>query len=229
AANPPATTRPPPLELPTRTPETSTFSYLVNTGKAYLNFYKTGIKQIWTNTQLVRGLPSRNIHELKMRAEIQLLLRWQHDIRRVPIFGLLMLVCGEFTPFVVMAVPSIVPFTCRIPKQVFKLQQKKEQRRKRAQLSNLPVNGSTATLVSRSLGLMSPFWDRFGKELPYAMSRKRFQERIDFLAADDELIRASGGVDALEADEVRLACNDRGFNICHVPDHVLQQNLRDWL
>ena len=41
----------------------------------------------------------------------------------------MLLICGEFTPLVVLAVPTIVPYTCRIPKQVDKILKRIETKR----------------------------------------------------------------------------------------------------
>jgi len=152
-ANPPASTRPPPLDLPTKGPDTSQFTYLFSTGKAYLSFYKAGLKAIITNTKMVYGSappppppPQENkdgsssstttapavplqLPEKGTRAELVLHHRWRHDIRRLPLFALMLLICGEFTPFVVLVFPSVVPYTCRIPSQVTKLRKNQERRR----------------------------------------------------------------------------------------------------
>lgn len=146
-ANPPPTTRPPPLDLPTRGPNTSTTSHLFATGKAYLTFYKTGLRHIYINTRLVWSLntasgippdhtpPGDTAEPTTVRAagttrSTELLRRrWRHDVRRLPVFALLLLICGEFTPLVVLAMPAVVPITCRIPRQVEKLRRKAEERR----------------------------------------------------------------------------------------------------
>ncbi|ROW07353.1 hypothetical protein VMCG_03892 [Cytospora schulzeri] len=147
AANPPPTTRPPPLNLPTRSPDTSTISHLFATGKAYLTFYKTGLRHIYINTRLVWSLnaakgippdhtpagdtatPQTRTASATTRSTELLRRRWRHDVRRLPVFALMLLVCGEFTPLVVLAVPGVVPITCRIPQQVEKLRRKAEERR----------------------------------------------------------------------------------------------------
>ncbi|KAK3487140.1 hypothetical protein B0T13DRAFT_442107 [Neurospora crassa] len=146
--NPPYTTRPPPLNLPERQPDASTISHLFATGKAYLTFYKTGLRQVFTNFKLLRavgkggeGPIARSENPLadadcidgylrfRTRGSLLLYKRVKHDLNKLPIFGLLLLVCGEFTPFVVLAVPTIVPYTCRIPKQVDKILKRIEERR----------------------------------------------------------------------------------------------------
>ncbi|KAK7736626.1 hypothetical protein SLS53_006829 [Cytospora paraplurivora] len=147
AANPPSTTRPAPLDLPVRKPDTSTVSHLFATGKAYLTFYKTGLRHIYINTRLVWSLntasgipadhtpagetaepPTKRAVGTTRSTEL-LRRRWGHDVRRLPVFALVLLVCGEFTPLIVLALPRVVPITCRIPQQVEKLRRGAEERR----------------------------------------------------------------------------------------------------
>lgn len=149
--NPPYTTRPPPLNLPERQPDASTFSHLFATGKAYLTFYKTGLRQVITNYKVLRAVGqggegpigrSENpvadpncidgYLRFRTRGSLQLYKRIKHDFQKLPIFALMLLICGEFTPFVVLAVPTIVPYTCRIPKQVDKILKRVEDRRAQA-------------------------------------------------------------------------------------------------
>ncbi|KAH8880385.1 hypothetical protein GQ53DRAFT_755208 [Thozetella sp. PMI_491] len=241
AANPPATTRPPPLELPERKSDTSTFSHLFSTGKAYLSFYKTGLKNIYINRQLLQATSSASPGQPETRSHLQLRTRTQHDLRCLPIFGVLLLICGEFTPFVVLLVPSLVPFTCRIPAQIAKIQRTTEARRQQsfADLSAL-TNGSeggAAALsqrvkdghAARSLGLVGAFWDRIGPWAPAWLSRRRVRARLSFLALDDELLLKAGGVPALEDSEVRLACAERGINVLGRSASDLRGVLGAWL
>ncbi|KAK0713091.1 hypothetical protein B0T26DRAFT_753242 [Lasiosphaeria miniovina] len=234
AANPPASTRPPPLDVPVRAPETSTFSHLFSVGKAYLTFYKTGLGQIFTNMQLVRALPAATT----TRSHLLLRERFQHDIRRLPLFGLLMFVCGEFTPLVVLAVPSTVPYTCRIPAHASKLQRRLEAQRDAARRKLLVdydnVNATIITarimadVVARSLGLVSPYWERIGGA-PGPLAELRVRKRLHRLAEDDDLLVQAGGAPALEPEEVRLAANDRGVNVTGRTDDELRGLLEQWL
>lgn len=267
AANPPATTRPPPLELPTRTPETSTISHLFHTGKAYLTFYKTGLKNVYLNTRLVWSLnaaggiptdsssstvvarpPVKRVpeHGGTTRAGLILRRRWSHDIRRLPLFALILLICGEFTPVVVLALPGAVPFTCRIPRQVEALLAKTEERRRRsfAQLAEaaqriqgqqqVPTKDKKAIAhISRSLNLVSPLWDTMG--VPdvivgsYVLAGRKVRAHLAFLEEDTRLLRQAGGVDALEDAEVVLACADRGIDIMGAEVSQLRSQLRSWV
>ncbi|KAM7204295.1 hypothetical protein V8F20_003708 [Naviculisporaceae sp. PSN 640] len=239
-ANPPATTRPPPLTLPTRDPNASTFSYYLATGKAYLAFYKTGLKNVYHNTRLLYPSKSTDtslIPRKNTRSHLLLRKRWSYDIRRLPIFALLLIVCGEFTPLVVVALPSLVPYTCRLPSHVEKLRKKVEERRaeslenhQHAVLSNLgsPDLDFPRAHLARSLGLVSPFWDKIGW-VPEVLAGNRVAKRLLFLEIDSKLLLEAGGVAALEDEEVRLACADRGIDVTGRSDEELRGVLERWL
>jgi len=246
AANPPATTRPPPLELPTRKPDTSTFSHLLATAKAYVAFYKTGLKNIYTNTRLLWAIkPGRRPHSSTIppvlaltRAHLLLQTRWRHDARRVPLFALMLLICGEFTPFVVLAVPRIAPLTCRIPAQVDRIRKDAEARRHRSAEAfrgradldpskEIPYNLVVGHLA-RSLGVVSSLWDRIGW-VPGSIAGRNSARRLRFLAIDDSLLAQAGGVPALESEEVTLACVDRGIDTLGRKDGELRDVLARWM
>ncbi|KUI72331.1 hypothetical protein VM1G_11806 [Cytospora mali] len=287
AANPPPTTRPPPLDLPKRDPNTSTLPHLFATGKAYLTFYKTGLRHIYINTRLVWSLntasgippdhtppgdtasPPTKTAAATTRSTELLRRRWAHDVRRLPVFALMLLVCGEFTPLVVLAVPGVVPITCRIPQQVEKLRRKAEDRRgasferlgqrygeeiyregeageqagaavaasggerrsqgpaegggaagaaaRSAQQACLGLSpGDVTAHVARSLNLISSIWDALPLSLlpdsfVSVIASRKVRKHLAYLDQDNHFIAQAGGVDALEEEEVLLACEDRGF------------------
>ncbi|KAK0649434.1 hypothetical protein B0T16DRAFT_410074 [Cercophora newfieldiana] len=233
AANPPPSTRPPPLDLPTRSPTTSTFSHLFSTGKAFLTFYKTGLRQIWTNYRT--AYPSSSGPPLPpprpgTRAHLQFTARLRHDISRLPAFSLLLLICGETTPFFVLLFPAIVPLTCRIPKQVTQLQRAAEARRARA-IADLSAAWPTDPVpyAARALGLTPSLLDRVGVTLPASLVGGRLQKRLRFLAEDDRLLLQAGGVGALESEEVPLACAERGIPVLDRDEKMLRKALESWL
>lgn len=140
--NPPRSTLSPPLDLPTRGDET-VFIYWYRIGRAYGTFYKDGIKAVWFNYRASRLLKERITKELGAknvtdavakslitRSEFQLLARNDHDIGKLPIFSVLVLVFGEWLVLLVPFVPNVVPGTCRIPKQVQGMREKVEERRR---------------------------------------------------------------------------------------------------
>ena len=107
--------------------------YLYRLGRSYLSFYKSGLQNVWSNYKEYRSikqrLGGRSITDVAKygfpdgqqisRRDYQMYLRAKHDIMKLVPFGLIFLICGEFTPLVVVALGStVVPATCRIPKQI---------------------------------------------------------------------------------------------------------------
>ncbi|KAI9827642.1 MAG: hypothetical protein M1819_006931 [Sarea resinae] len=235
--NGPATTLPPPLVINERGPQESLISFAFKRGKSYLTFYKTGLRHLVTNFQasrkvwasvkesgrtsesssagskwelLYRAVVARRI----TRSEFQLLYRTRHDISRVPAFALLFLICGEFTPLVVIYVSQIVPWTCRIPAQVRKEREALESRR-RASFRNLvvpsPETAREADVqvlrrpqllhIGRSLGLFSPWWPEALSLPPDRLLRFKIGARVKYLEVDDRAIANDGGVNEMEMEE----------------------------
>ena len=138
-----SSTRPRPLHFPdppkpdppgTSLPVTTRIRYWYGIGKEYVSFYKDGLKNVWRNYKEVRNDIRPRINEqassadnggstqepprLMSRREIQLYHRTNRDLRKLVPFTILLIICGEWTPFVVLAIgSSIVPGTCRIPRQ----------------------------------------------------------------------------------------------------------------
>ncbi|PGH34454.1 hypothetical protein GX50_02722 [[Emmonsia] crescens] len=147
--NPPTSTLPAPISLPLKDSSTNKAKYYFTLGKAYLSFYKTGLKNVYYNYRAALPLrrrlglsvilptsPPPPVYAVKhinnaailrqyadrvSRSEFQLIRRSAYDVRRMMPFSLILLLCGEMTPFVVLALGNLVtPFTCRVPRQVEK-------------------------------------------------------------------------------------------------------------
>ena len=141
--NPPPSTRPADLTLPSpldpSAPAADKAKRLIALGRAYLSFYKTGLKNVYHNYRasipirqslnLPAYLPSspsalsspHNKSPAISRANFQLVHRAAYDVRRMIPFSIMLIVCGEMTPLVVLALGNAVtPFTCRIPTQLAK-------------------------------------------------------------------------------------------------------------
>ncbi|KAI1385928.1 uncharacterized protein F4822DRAFT_414484 [Hypoxylon trugodes] len=242
--NPPASTRPPPLDLPTRDPNTSLFRYLYHLGKAYMTFYKAGLYAIIINRRLLSQASSTAPPQIPgsttfpSRSDILLRSRVRHDLSRLPIFGLLMLICGEFTPLIVIIFPRLTPLTCRIPKQTDALRLQSETRREKSfRALKYHVQSTTSASqinpdianghICRSLGLTTSFWDRIGMDGPFATGLAR--RAVHRIAVDDAMIREGGGVDVLVDEEVVLACEDRGIKVRDLSVDDLRKRLEVWL
>ncbi|KAH6697132.1 hypothetical protein F5X68DRAFT_2402 [Plectosphaerella plurivora] len=248
ALNPPASTRPPPLDVPTRDPSSSTISHYLSVGKAYVRFYKTGLKAVFTNRKLLHAtLASKPIEADRRppsvfrpsevptsysRADWVLLWRVRHDLLRVPLFALVLLICGEFTPLIVLAIDGVVPYTCRLPRQIGGSMAKAEQRRaesfKAIASSSEVAQPAARDHVLRSLHLVSTFWDRAGFVMP-GLWQIKGNLRMAFLAGDDKLLLQDGGLSGLEVDELRIACAERGIDVLGKGDGEMRRLLGDWL
>jgi hypothetical protein len=254
--NGPVSTLPPPLNLPERKPDQPFFpSYAFLLGKAYATFYKNGIKSIYANFMACRPIQAEldNKYNGSLskaidagfldRTRFQLLTRSWFDVKRVPIFALVFLVCGEFTPLVVVAVTSVVPYTCRIPKQIESDWKALEKRRAisfRNLTAELPkenarvedLNRMQLLHISWSLGLSSSTWDWLGGQLPGLPTpflRRKVGRRMTYLHMDDKLIQRDGGVDKMDIEEVKIALVDRGVDVLGQSDVQLKNLLKAWL
>jgi len=178
--NPPESTLAPPLELPERG-DSSLPVHLYHVGRTYGRFYWAGVKATWANHKQVRELDGRIsrgpanalprrylilspsledtcVTELLdgngiTRAEFQALARDRHDWSRVPIFGVLVAIFGEWLPLIVPFMPRVVPKTCRIPKQVQGLREDAEKRRRESFRSGVQApDESRVADLERAMG-----------------------------------------------------------------------------
>ncbi|RPA98958.1 hypothetical protein L873DRAFT_1685898 [Choiromyces venosus 120613-1] len=256
--NAPLTTLPAALGLPQKAPGDSTFPHLIKTGKAYLGFYKTGLKNVYKNFIATRPIQSRidkkgSITDLVeageiTRREFQLVMRSRHDSRRIPIFGLVFMIFGEFSPFVLPFISGIVPFNCRIPRQIQGDRAKLEERRA-ASFQNFPrgrdllqlaqekrsVKDLTSNEVlhcSTVLGLHSGKWPSvLYPFLPPTMwLRFKLWRRMMYLDLDDILLARGGGPGMLDSgEELKMAAVDRGFDTLQKTETRLREELKLWL
>lgn len=259
ALNPPSTTHPPPLNLPEKLPGLPKYRYYFRIGKAYGVFYKVGLKNVWANYQLARGLPDRIFFSdqakileavrdgVLSRADFQLIRRTRYDINKVPLFALIWLICGEFTPLVVIFFTGAVPRTIRIPKQVQKAREEAEKRRakskkdsvivftgplRRPDIESMPEERQRNALKSyaQSLGLYPAWWDRWtGTVIPTSLVRRRVYRRLGELEVDDFAIERDGGVGKMGGEEVKLACEERGIDILGKEERKLRRDLEQWM
>jgi K+-transporting ATPase c subunit len=273
--NPPPSTRPADLNLPAALPasaDTSTkLKRYIALGRAYLSFYKTGLKNVYHNYRasipLRRALglpayipssPPRNadlaaaaaadkphaatgaasVFKAKVaaaqlsRANLQLVRRAAYDLRRMIPFTLILIICGEMTPLVILALGNAVtPLTCRVPGQIAKARRKRvvEKRAALAAQTGSVSDPGMAAEVALLRGLSRAEWvERAsveevmracavfgigGKRRVNVLApvyRARLRRYVEYLEVDDGLIRGCGGVGAMEAAEVTIAVEERG-------------------
>lgn len=154
------------------------------------------------------------------------MMRSRHDTRRIPVFAVVFLVFGEFSPLILPFVSSIVPWNCRIPSQLQSDREKLEKRRKAAfeKLDSERVKGLRKEMKVEELGrgellhcchvlgLHSPKWPEALSLPPIGWLRFRLRRRIEYLELDDTLLERGGGPKALDAgEELKMAAVERGL------------------
>lgn len=191
--NAPRSTLPPPLDLPQRGDE-QIVVYWLRIGRAYAGFYKNGIKAVWYNWSAAKLLKQRlggiRIEDAVRngslnRAEFQLLARNSYDVGKLPFFGFLVLIFGEWLPLLVPFIPNAVPGTCRIPKQIRGMQEKAEERRRQ----------------SFRMGILEPGHEQLPSGLLGGKEEKTVQEDTEWSIAFNPAYR-SRLLNALRADQL---------------------------
>lgn len=160
-------------------------------------------------------------------------------MRKIPLFVLMYLACGEFTPLVVVALSGVVPRTLWIPRQVRNARAKIGGRRARAfearqsspdsaaALPPVPPSTADTVAIGQILGAYPFWWDRL-PVTPTWFIRRRVQQRLQEVELDDFAIERDGGVQWLEEEETRMAADTRGLDGAE-DDAVLKEHLQSWL
>jgi hypothetical protein len=159
--NPPPETYAPELSIPSKRPAQSYFKYLYQCGKLYIQFYKQGIKNVRATSKIAKSLRQKLEREkgkskdakldsqglsVLTRAEWQIVRRSRQDMMRLPAFGALVLIFGEWLPLLALYITPVVPEPCRIPAQI-KRKLEKAATRRRERERRLALDA--ARLVSR--------------------------------------------------------------------------------
>ncbi len=82
--------------------------------------------------------------------------------------------------------------------------------------------------MNASLGLTSHLW-KYAFGPPAILLQYRIKQKIAYLEMDDILILRSGGVAAMAAEELRMACVDRGIDVVGISEEKLKELLDAWL
>ncbi|KAF2129882.1 hypothetical protein P153DRAFT_260754, partial [Dothidotthia symphoricarpi CBS 119687] len=248
--NPPPFTYAPDLHIPARKADQSFVGYLWTTGRSYISFYKAGISHVRQTAQLAKKLRARvgsnPATEVLTRAEWQVVRRSKSDMIRLPGFGLLVLVLGEWLPLVVLYITPIIPEPCRIPQQVQRAQEK-AQRRRMERLRDVSRRGMSLQaqerrvagaqtqdslyellLKSARFGCHSPVWDTLGLTPPKWLLRRNVGKVLEYVRMDDGLIERDGGWAALERREVERALVERGVDVLGKKEEDMRREIVEW-
>ncbi|KAK0673659.1 hypothetical protein QBC41DRAFT_342864 [Cercophora samala] len=239
--NPPPTTRPPPFSIPPSNPSLSLLRNLFTKGKAIVTFYKTGLKSILLNRRLhstpLDSLPP-NIQPLKphpdTRAALLLRSRLSHDLGRLIPLSLILLICAELTPVVILAAPNLklTPLTCRMPRELEAIRkrdgeirkQMREMARNQRKGEGEGLDAAVGEILRVGRPMLIPSW-----LYPTAARKSKLDRRLAWILADDAMIVQGGGEEELVGEEVKLAVEERGVDVLGKGEEELRGLLRRWL
>lgn len=263
--NPPASTLPALLSVPDRKPDQGSARYWFSVGKAYWQFYKAGVKNIMANRRAAKAIRqemstkgSDSGAEPRTRSDFQLLRRSKAEMRRVPLFVLLLAVFGEWTPLLVIFLTPIVPYNCRIPRQIRKSRQKQELRRKNSfrgvgggyvpavddvrgeGIDTLDISPDALHHICRNLNLYPswldwpaltwiPGWSPFAKHRVKISTEYLREDDSRLLFEQPSTITARDIPRQLTDHEARIAAEERGIDVLERPIADVRKDLGLWL
>ncbi|KAJ2804991.1 hypothetical protein H4R20_002275 [Coemansia guatemalensis] len=226
--------------------------------KAYLAFYKTGVKELWGNMKAVDGIDSRiSAGEIVSRAEFQIYLRNPADRLRVVPFGLLLIVLPEAIPLLLALFPGMCPSTCITYGAIVKMAAKRDAARQNLHVAALqriekaglePSDFGTAEDLARAAGrgnsifqleqldaanvrLLCRFLGIGGvfSGLFVGQLRSGLRRRLDNIAIDDAMLAREQLVEQLELAELLRACQERGIPSTQLSEPQLRESLGKWV
>ncbi|ORY87132.1 hypothetical protein BCR37DRAFT_143974 [Protomyces lactucae-debilis] len=245
-------TFPPPLTLPEKSESANQLKYLLKLGKAYLQFYKSGTKQILANRKVSKSIKQRfagdallnpvagpstqhlgeaspaTLHgEQLSRAQYQLVLRSAIDSKKLPVFGLLFLVFGEWLPLLVFFLSPLLPGTVLLPKQILSRRQKRARIARKVALPTGGMPERQFLLQScRQYGLVGPF----ASITPTSILNGRYVRHQMYLAQDSKLLaKQAQPVKLLDDLELDQALEERGLWHPEQTRHHKETSLQKWL
>ncbi|KAK0721474.1 hypothetical protein B0T21DRAFT_265583, partial [Apiosordaria backusii] len=255
--NPPPTTRAPPFTIPPSDPSLSLPRNLLNKGKSVLTFYKTGLKSILLNRRLhstpLDSLPD-DLQPLKpypdTRGALLLHSRLRHDLGRLIPLSLILLICAEMTPVVILWAPNLklTPLTCRMPREVeairqrdkqlrieareqYHHQQQQQQQQQEQQQQEQHPPSEEGEVYTLSEVLRAGHKPRFLPSFlyPFSLRKNKLDRKLAWILADDAMLHQGGGQKELVFEEVKLAAEERGIDVLGREEEELRGLLGKWL
>lgn len=221
--------------------------------KYLFRFYLNGVKQIWRNRERVKAIKADLQHTGRLLTweETQLFRTHTLDMRKLPLFLLILVTVEELLPLMVIYTPFMLPSTCILPSQRMSIMKRVEVKRKAAVVElRRQVDGDTDTKVpifertdtpdeaGQALAAVEP---RHIRELAVVynqslwggvtLQRQRIARHLAMLRADDPLLASSRLMNAPDRD-VRLleqACTERGIRAVNTEPERMHELLRQWL
>ncbi|KAJ2705898.1 hypothetical protein FB645_002082 [Coemansia sp. IMI 203386] len=239
---------------PTLPGQTLTFVQKI---KGFVSFYKTGLKELLSNSRAVSGIRTRmSAGQDITREELQIERRNSRDKLRLVPFGFLVVVIPELIPLTIWLFPGVCPSTCVTYSQVVKMARKQDQRRQQIHPTALERiksfglrpddfahKADISSMATRHPEADILFFERISHEDVRLLNEfigvqiKRsdggatasLKRHLEYLRLDDRLLAKEGLVDRLPLTELHRACQDRGIPSADYSEAHLRAALRAWL
>ncbi|KAH3678394.1 hypothetical protein WICMUC_001411 [Wickerhamomyces mucosus] len=158
-------------------------------------------------------IPNESIINIS-RYELSLLKRTELDYWKLPLFSLILLVCGELTPFVVYVFPNLSPSTCVSPSILKSINSKNNLTFKqlRKPLNIFELNKNELILYNKLYFLIPNFWTF----LPKSYYQNNLTDHLNYLKLDDYYLTKKyynkiNGLWLLSKNELIKSCLDRNL------------------
>ncbi|WFD34414.1 hypothetical protein MCUN1_001255 [Malassezia cuniculi] len=224
-----------------------------STVKYLFRFYMNGVKQIWRNREIVKKIQE----DVKLTGrsltweETQLFRTHSSDMRKLPLFLLILVTIEELLPLMVIYTPFLLPSTCILPSQRTSIMKHFEVKRKAAVVElrrhvdedhdfDVPVIERTdePDLAGATLAQVAPERVRelavvYNQSLwgGTALQRRRIARHLAMLRDDDSLLASSEVMRSPEPDVALLeqACTERGIRAVNTEPQKMRDLLGQWL
>ncbi|KAJ2879599.1 hypothetical protein FB639_003050 [Coemansia asiatica] len=226
--------------------------------KGFISFYKTGLKELLSNSRAVSGIRARMEAGYEItREELQIERRNTGDKLRLIPFGFLVVVIPELIPLTIWLFPGICPSTCVTFSQMAKMARKQDLRRQQlhiialqrigsfglqqADFANKAVISTMAASHPEAEDILS--FDRISQDDVRLLNefigvqvrrsdggaRAALMRHLEYLRHDDRLLTKEALVDRLALSELHRACQERGIPSADYSEPHLRNALRMWL
>ncbi|KAF9955133.1 hypothetical protein BGZ65_003591 [Modicella reniformis] len=226
----------------------------VGSGKEIVIQCRDGVKQLWVNKRIVKGLKKAQKEEgyQLTRREFQLILKTDTDIKRLIPFGLVFFFATEYIPLIIIFAPQLIPSTCVTPSQLEGRRKKIHEKRcvmteKLIRMNRREITKEGLANYNSFIGIANKYGEAFDYKVidrehlssfckfmglngfgPKFILEKRLNKHMGYLKQDDLLLQRDG-INSLTFAELQVANEERGMRSLQVSKDHLEKSLGYWL
>ncbi|WFD41957.1 hypothetical protein MPSI1_000595 [Malassezia psittaci] len=226
-------------------------SEMWSTLKYLFRFYLNGVKQIFRDRERVKKIKTSIAEDGRdMTYEEATLVRTHaSDMRKLPLFLLILVTIEELLPLMVIYTPFLLPSTCILPSQSLKIRNRFELKREECIQALRKIVESDPTLqppyqVQEAGATLSLLPDEAIEKLVIAynlskwggttLQRGRLERHLAHLRTDDMRLATSKLLNQPQDVEdsaglLANACTERGLRAANISINDMVEELRAWL